>query len=205
MVGISMARSTRSGMLVGPGIWRKCLPVCTVIWRPSRGILVSQRSNITIWRACPPPRGYRQCIRTRASPFNVKPGCRAATTSHQIEPMAVPSLPFTHNLRKLGPHRTPQLSDLVEGAIQYGPEQQGNCQCRDEAYQPVRPEHLHVAAGTDHRQPERILGAVAEHQRQREWRQGNADFLEDVTDDAEAEHQPDIKHGVLDCVGADCT
>src|ERR1700721_4719632 len=31
-----MARSTRSGTLVGPGIWRKCLPVCTVIWRPSR-------------------------------------------------------------------------------------------------------------------------------------------------------------------------
>src|SRR3954453_23320941 len=31
MVGISMARSTRSGTLVGPGICRKCLPVCTVI------------------------------------------------------------------------------------------------------------------------------------------------------------------------------
>ncbi|MGY2937447.1 hypothetical protein ACVWZ6_007049 [Bradyrhizobium sp. GM6.1] len=30
-VGISIARSTRSGTLVGPGIWRKCLPVCTVI------------------------------------------------------------------------------------------------------------------------------------------------------------------------------
>jgi hypothetical protein len=43
-------------------------------------------------------------------------------------------------------------------------------------------------AGADHRQPERILGAVAEHQRQRERREGNADLLEDVADDAEAQH-----------------
>src|SRR5437762_12914758 len=31
MVGMSIARSTRSGTLVGPGICRKCLPACTVI------------------------------------------------------------------------------------------------------------------------------------------------------------------------------
>ena len=30
-VGMSIARSTRSGTLVGPGNCRKCLPVCTVI------------------------------------------------------------------------------------------------------------------------------------------------------------------------------
>src|ERR1700681_205088 len=36
MLGMSMARNTRSGTLVGPGIWRKCLPVCTVIWHLSR-------------------------------------------------------------------------------------------------------------------------------------------------------------------------
>ena len=29
--GMSIARSTRSGTLVGPGICRKCLPVCTVM------------------------------------------------------------------------------------------------------------------------------------------------------------------------------
>jgi hypothetical protein len=29
MVGMSIARSTRSGTLVGPGIWRKCRPVWT--------------------------------------------------------------------------------------------------------------------------------------------------------------------------------
>src|SRR5665647_94036 len=32
MVGLSMARSTRSGTLVGPGICRKCRPARCVIW-----------------------------------------------------------------------------------------------------------------------------------------------------------------------------
>src|ERR1700693_2145420 len=31
MVGAAIARSTRSGTLVGPGIWRKCLPLWYVI------------------------------------------------------------------------------------------------------------------------------------------------------------------------------
>src|ERR1044072_606292 len=31
MVGLLRARSTRSGTLVGPGIWRKCRPVWTVL------------------------------------------------------------------------------------------------------------------------------------------------------------------------------
>ena len=35
----------------------------------------------------------------------------------------------------------------------------------DRADQAVRREHLHVAAGADHRQAERILGAIAEHER----------------------------------------
>src|SRR5438270_4046169 len=59
MPGMSMARSTRSGMLVGPGICRKCLPVCSVIY-VLPGILALQGSNITIWRACPLPGGCRQ-------------------------------------------------------------------------------------------------------------------------------------------------
>src|ERR1700679_1487674 len=45
MVGISIARSTRSGTLVGPGIWRKCLPVCTVMERPSRDYLEARISS----------------------------------------------------------------------------------------------------------------------------------------------------------------
>src|SRR4029077_6052526 len=40
MVGMSMARSTRSGTLVGPGICRTCRPECTVIGRPSRSCVV---------------------------------------------------------------------------------------------------------------------------------------------------------------------
>src|SRR5215467_923386 len=45
MVGISMARSTRSGTLVGPGICRKCLPVCTVIGvLPGLGLTLALRA-----------------------------------------------------------------------------------------------------------------------------------------------------------------
>src|ERR1700759_258401 len=40
---MSMARSTRSGMLVGPGIWRKCLPVCTVVMGVLPGLAESRR------------------------------------------------------------------------------------------------------------------------------------------------------------------
>src|SRR5207237_5910248 len=43
MVGISMARSTRSGTLVGPGICRKCLPVCTVM-----GVLPGLALNLAL-------------------------------------------------------------------------------------------------------------------------------------------------------------
>ena len=77
-------------------------------------------------------------------------------------------------------------ANAAERLVDYRPEQQNDCERRDRSNQAVRPEHLHVAAGADHRQAERILGAVAEHKRQRERRHGNADFLEDVTDDAEA-------------------
>src|SRR3954451_22859972 len=42
--------------------------------------------------------------------------------------------------------------------------------------------------------------AVAEHQRQRERRQRNADLLEDVADHAKTQHQPDVEHRVLDRV-----
>ena len=66
------------------------------------------------------------------------------------------------------------------------PEQQDERQRGDRADQPVRPEHAQIALGADHRQPERVLGAAAEHQRQRERRERNADLLEHVADDAEA-------------------
>ena len=55
--------------------------------------------------------------------------------------------------------------------------------------EPTRPfdqNTFHVTTGADHRQAERILGAVAEHQRQRERRQWDADLLGDITDNAES-------------------
>ena len=87
MVGMSMARSTRSGTLVGPGICRKCLPLCTVMGvLPGLGLSYlgfASRSNITIWRACPPPGEGRQCIRSRASPCQA--GYRQARHGRDIQ------------------------------------------------------------------------------------------------------------------------
>ena len=86
---MSMARSTRSGTLVGPGICRKCLPVCRVIGvLPGHSLGFASRSNITIRRACPAPGGARQCIRGRALPCQA--GARQARhcAMHENEPMA---------------------------------------------------------------------------------------------------------------------
>src|SRR6266513_2282406 len=54
----------------------------------------------------------------------------------------------------------------------------------------------------DHRQAERVLGAVPQHKGKREGRKGNTDLLEHVADDTEDEHQPDVEHGVLDRAGS---
>src|SRR3989442_12974812 len=91
----------------------------------------------------------------------------------------------------------------AERAADQRPEEQNERERGDRADQAVRPEDAHVSARADHRQAERVLGPVAEHERERERRERNADFLEYVADDAEEEHQPDVEHGVLDRVGAD--
>src|SRR5205809_2485821 len=78
------------------------------------------------------------------------------------------------------------------------PEEQNERERGDRAHQAVRPEYAHVSARADHRQAERVLGAVPQHKGKREGRKGNADLLEHVADDAEEEHQPDVEHGVLD-------
>src|SRR5712671_3794187 len=83
------------------------------------------------------------------------------------------------------------------------PEEQHERERGDRADQAVRPEHAHVPARADHRQAKRILGAAAEHQREGERGERDADLLEHVADDAEEEHQPDVEHGVLDREGAD--
>src|SRR6267378_7883486 len=90
-----------------------------------------------------------------------------------------------------------------EHAADQRPEEQHERERGDRPNQAVRPEHAHVPARADHRQAKRILGAVAEHQREREGRRRDADLLEHVADDAEEEHQPDVEHGVLDREGAD--
>src|SRR5712672_3715200 len=90
-----------------------------------------------------------------------------------------------------------------ERAADQRPEEQHERERGDRADQAVRPEHAHVPARADHRQAKRILGAAAEHQRERERGERDADLLEHVADDAEEEHQPDVEHGVLDRIGAD--
>src|SRR5882762_332382 len=90
-----------------------------------------------------------------------------------------------------------------DGAGNERPEEQDERERRYRADQAVRPEHAHVAARAYHRQAEGVLGAVAEHERERKRRKRNGYLLEDVADDAEGEHQPDVEHGVLDRVGAD--
>src|SRR5258707_15575319 len=58
MPGMSIARSTRSGMLVGPGIWRKCLPVCsTVMGRPSGRVSCDCGARITLFDSLVPSPG----------------------------------------------------------------------------------------------------------------------------------------------------
>src|SRR6266849_2102628 len=84
------------------------------------------------------------------------------------------------------------------------PEQERERERGDGTDESIRPEDAHVTGGSDQRQAEGGFGAVAEHQGQGERRQRNVDLLEHVADDAEDEHQPDVEHGVLDGVGADC-
>src|ERR1700733_8055670 len=48
MVGRSIARSTRWGTLVGPGIWRKCRPGCLIGVRGSRFTVRSSRLGVWV-------------------------------------------------------------------------------------------------------------------------------------------------------------
>ena len=60
-----------------------------------------------------------------------------------------------------GLRRSPQPPHAAERLIDQRPEQQHDRKRRDRADQTVRPEHFHVAARSDHRQPERVLGTAA--------------------------------------------
>src|SRR6266513_2134360 len=53
------------------------------------------------------------------------------------------------------------------------PEEQNERERGDRADQAVRPEYAHISARADHRQAKRVLGAVAENERERERRKRN--------------------------------
>src|SRR5712691_4282792 len=94
--------------------------------------------------------------------------------------------------RRISPDMTCSLCCLpdesaahpAEHAADERPEEQNERERGDRPNQAVRPEHAHVPARADHRQAKRILGAVAEHQRERERGERDADLLEHVADDA---------------------
>src|SRR5437868_8867527 len=144
MVGISIARSTRSGTLVGPGICRKCLPVCTVMSVLPGLVLASlgfaSRSNTTIRRPCPPPGGGCQCLRSRASPWE------APLTRSSPGPCIVDESPFyptvLNRRRELCLRRPHELSGAADHLVDDRPEQQYDRKRGDRADQSVRPEHL---------------------------------------------------------------
>src|ERR1700694_3831370 len=88
MVGMSMARNTRAGRVVGPGIWRKCLPVCTVIWLSFRycpgfaGLEYHYLAGLSpAWRTPSMPGGGA------ALPCNGETRMKDMQASHEIEPM----------------------------------------------------------------------------------------------------------------------
>jgi hypothetical protein len=83
------------------------------------------------------------------------------------------------------------------------PEEKDQGEAGERAHQPVGPEDAQVAARADHGEPEGILRAAAEHEAQGERGERDADLLEHVPDHAEAEHEPDVEHRVLDRIGAD--
>src|SRR3954447_18348882 len=83
-----MARSTRSGTLVGPGIWRKCLPVCRVIWGPS-GVFRFARLEISLLGGLVPcPSDAVNPWGRPPLPCNAKSGMQHILNSHEIDAMA---------------------------------------------------------------------------------------------------------------------
>src|SRR3954454_9148300 len=157
MVGISIARSTRSGTLVGPGICRKCLPVCTVMSVLPGLVLASRAARIPLFGGLVP---------LRAGAVNALEAelCRGKRHRHevghdQVSPTKSPFYSTVLNRRReLGLRWPHKLSGAADHLVDDRPEQQHDRKRRDRADQAVRPEHLHVAAGADHRQPERVLG-----------------------------------------------
>src|SRR3954462_13568276 len=82
---MSMARCTRTGTLVGPGIWRKCLPVCRVIWGPY-GVFRFARLEISLLSGLVPcPSDAVNPWGTPPLPCNAKSGMQHILNSHEID------------------------------------------------------------------------------------------------------------------------
>src|SRR6478672_7314624 len=88
MVGMSMARNTRSGTLVGPGIWRKCLPVCTVISAVLPVAPWLYRLEYHYLAGLSPARRAPSMLIATPLPCNGETRMQNMRPSHEIEPMA---------------------------------------------------------------------------------------------------------------------
>src|SRR5262249_42121033 len=131
MVGISMARSTRSGTLVGPGICRKCLPVCTVIGVLPGLVLALRAARIPLFAGLVP-------LRARA----------VNALQAELHRGLPPAKAFRRDRVRceLGLRRPHELSGAADHPIDDRPEQEHNRQRRDRANEAIRPEYLQITA-----------------------------------------------------------
>src|SRR5438445_10898201 len=141
MVGISMARSTRSGTLVGPGICRKCLPVCTVICVLPGLVLASRAARIPLFGGLVPLRaGAVNAI--EAGLYHGKPSLPRnwVMTGHRGQQSRTFCSTALNGRRELGLRRPHELSGTADHPVDDRPEQQHDRKRRDRADQAVRPE-----------------------------------------------------------------
>src|SRR4029453_13083097 len=70
-----------------------------------------------------------------------------------------------------GLDRAPEASPSIQDPADQWPQQQDECERRDRADESIRPKNAHIAARPDHRQAKRVLGSIAEQQREGGWRE----------------------------------
>src|SRR3954471_9487116 len=149
--------------------------------------------STTSWRITERPRSRATCSATSL----------ASEPISWVNAMTVMAFPSIDRL--LGEDRVELLRppDHGEELRDQGPDQQEHSQRRDRSDQRVRPHDRDVALRDEHRLAERVLGLVAEDEREHERRERIVELLEDVADETEAEHEPDVEHRVVHGVGAD--
>ena len=105
MVGMSMARSTRSGTLVGPGICRKCLPVCTVMGvLPGIALIVPWLREPLEYHylagLSPARRGPSMHKKQGFALPSRTPAGKTLCGMHENKPMAATGRPKNHGIRR---------------------------------------------------------------------------------------------------------